>query len=262
MDKRILFDLTDLTKIEYTGDANMHKFPNNWDNMLDNMKIDRTLIPVEFLGSQLVEAIRKSDKLRTHVEHYDRQTQDHPDHSYAFIHKMLGKVVVEERQRKNKEHLLIDHAAARKRPTAAPAGVGVGAPNAKPETNTPAKPGRRERRRGGGEDGGESDSAKSDNSSRVLLKDIEYKDRCCIRHLWQKCEETVENGGCKFGPHAKVAPEIIQRHSLYLKMVEENGAPPNAKGKGKGKGKGKKGKGKGKDAAPALAGEAAAEPTP
>jgi hypothetical protein len=235
MDKRILFDLTDLTKIEYTGDANMHKFLNNWDNMLDNMKIDRTLIPAEFLGSQLIEAIRGSEKLRTHVEHYDRQTQDHPDHSYAFIHRMLGKVVVEERQRKNKEHLLIDHAAARRRPTAAPAS------------------------RGGSDDGGDGDSVKSDASVRVKLGDIEYKDRCCIRNLWQKCTETVENGGCKFGPHVKVAPEIIQRHSLYLKMVEENGAPK------KGKEKKGKGKGKGKDATPAAAGvelEAAAEPTP
>jgi hypothetical protein len=91
------------------------------------------------------------------------------------------------------------------------------------------------------------------------LGDIEYKDRCCIRNLWQKCTETVENGGCKFGPHVKVAPDVIQRHSLYLKMVEENGAPK------KGKEKKGKGKGKGKDATPAAAGvelEAAAEPTP
>jgi hypothetical protein len=221
------------------------------------MRIDRTLIPPEFLASQLVEAIRKSDKLRTYVEHYDRQTQDHPDHSYAFIHRVLGKVVVEERQRKNKEHLLVDHAAARKRPPATPAAV----QNAKPESETPAKPGRRERKRGGGDDGNNSDAAKSDTSSRIKLSEIEYKDRCCIRNLWQKCQETVENGGCRFGPHAKVAPEIIQRHSLYLKMVEENGAP-NAKSKGKGKGKKGKGKGKGKDAAPAVAEEVIAESTP
>jgi hypothetical protein len=170
---------------------------------------------------------------------------------------VLGKVVVEERQRKNKEHLLVDHAAARKRPPATPAAV----QNAKPESETPAKPGRRERKRGGGGDGNDSDTAKSDTSSRIKLSEIEYKDRCCIRNLWQKCQETVENGGCKFGPHARVAPEIIQRHSLYLKMVEENGAP-NAKGKGKGKGKKGKGKGKGKDAAPAVAVEVAAESTP
>ena len=76
------------------------------------------------------------------------------------------------------------------------------------------------------------------------MNNIEYKDRCCIRNLWHKCTEEVENGGCKFGPHTKAAPEVIQRHGLYVKMLAENGPPEkfkpdDTKGKGKGKGKGR-----------------------
>jgi hypothetical protein len=258
-DRQIQFDLNDLTKIEYPGDALMHKFLTNWDNMLSNMKVDRKLIPDEYLATQLVEAIRKSEKLRTYIEHYDRQQKSHPDHTYAFLHDNIRKVVIEERQRKNKEQLMVEHASARKKPTATPA-----VHNATSSADAPAKPGRRERRKPEGGDNG-SDSGKSDASTTVRLSSIEYKDRCCIRHLWKKCTEDVENGGCKFGPHLKKAPEIITQHSLYARMLTEHGPPDKFKPDGKGKGKGKdggKGKRKGKEAAPAIIGDAAADPQP
>ena len=67
----------------------------------------------------------------------------------------------------------------------------------------------------------------------------------------------MENGGCRFGPHADEAPDVVKGHPLYAIMLSENGAPGvNAKGAGKGK-KGAKGKGKGKNAAPAVGGDAA-----
>ncbi len=88
--------------------------------------------------------------------------------------------------------------------------------------------------------------------------DIPYKDRCCIRHLWGKCEEDVENGGCRFGPHTHIVPEVLLTHSYYVSMLAEHGTPTAKPAKGKGRGKGKN-KGKAKDAAPAVIGEAAAE---
>ena len=150
---------------------------------------------------------------------------------------------------------MVEHASARRRPPATPAVQG-----AKPGADTPAKPGRRERRRTeGGDDS--SDGGKSDASATVRLSSIEYKDRCCIRNCWKKCTEDVENGGCKFGPHLKNAPDLIKKHSLYVKMLAEHGPPEKFNPKGKGDGKGKdKGKRKGKEAAPAVVGDAAAEP--
>jgi hypothetical protein len=216
------------------------------------MKLERHLISDNFLETTLVGLIRKSDRLRAHVEHWDRMITGHADRSYAWIHGMIGKVVVEERQRRNREAMLQEHAQSQKT-TAAPAAT------SSPATSvTPTATNKRERRPRGTGDGG-SDDGRSTGSS-VRLGDIEYKDRCCIRHLWKKCEETVENGGCRYGPHIKNAPEIIQKHSLYINMLAENGAPEHPKGKGKGKGRGK-GKDKGKEAAPAEV-ETAPEPTP
>jgi hypothetical protein len=152
------------------------------------------------------------------------------------LHKMLSKVVVEKRQRRNKEQLIIEQAGSR-RPPAAPATPGT----AHAATD------------GNSSDGGSS----SGRAKRGFFKDVEYKDRCCIRHLWGKCTEEVENGGCRFGPHADEAPDVVKGHPLYAIMLSENGAPGvNAKGAGKGK-KGAKGKGKGKNAAPAVGGDAA-----
>jgi hypothetical protein len=189
-----------------------------------------------FLELMLYGLLGKSHEMRGHLEHYDRQVEDHPDRSYAYLHKMLGKVVVEKRQRRNREQLIVDQAGSHRRTTAAPATPGA----------TPAAA------EGYSSDGGSSGG----KAKRVLFKDLEYKDRCCIRHLWGKCNEEVENGGCKFGPHSEEAPEVVKGHPLYAIMISENGTPV---GKVKGAAKGRKGKdkgrGKGKNAAPAVGGE-------
>jgi len=243
----------------------MHKFLNDWDNMLDNMRIDRRLLDDKFLETRFVEIIRKSEDLRTYVEHYDRQLSEHPDRSYRFLHDMIRKVIVEKRQRRNKDALLQEHAATRKRPPTTPAFT----PNAPTGAGDAAvqSGGRRLQPKSGSDSGGsDSDSnsdARKNATPRVNLANVNYEDRCCIRHLWQKCTETVEDGGCKFGPHSKVAPEIVTRHSLYVNMVAEHGTPEEYKPKAKGKGKDKgKGKGKSKAAAPAVAEESDVEQTP
>ena len=93
------------------------------------------------------------------------------------------------------------------------------------------------------------------------MKDIAYKDRCCIRNLWCKCEEEVENGGCRYGPHTHIVPEVLLKHSYYVSMLAEHGTPTVKPAKGKGRGKGKS-KDKGKAAAPAVIGETAAGQQP
>ena len=54
------------------------------------------------LEDTMVSIIRKSEMVRTHNEYDDRLLRTHPDRCYRFILEMLRKVVVEERQRKNK----------------------------------------------------------------------------------------------------------------------------------------------------------------
>jgi hypothetical protein len=238
-EKHIQYDLYALTTMTYPGDPHMPKFLFDWNNMLGNMRAD-VKADLRFLELVLYNLLGKSHDMRGHLEHYDRQVDDHPDRSYAYLHKMLGKVVVEKRQRRNKEQLIIEQAGNR-RPTAAPATPGA----------TPAAT-----------DGNNSDGSSSGGKAkRGVFKDVEYKDRCCIRHLWGKCAEVVANGGCRFGPHSEEAPDVVKGHPLYAIMLSENGAPgDNAIGNPwqiKGAGKGKKGRGKGKNAAPAVGGEAA-----
>ena len=136
---------------------------------------------------------------------------------------------------------MVEHSASRKRPPAAPATSGTG----------------REAKGGGKKHGSDSDESDS-TAPRVNLMKLEYQDRCCIRNLWHKCTETVENGGCRFGPHAKIAPEVVTQHALYKSMLTEHGTPDKPKpDKSKGKGKGK---GKNNPAAPAVAGDEEEEP--
>jgi hypothetical protein len=199
----------------------------------------------------MVGVIRKSEDLKIYVDYYDRQFEDSPDRNYAYLHKTIEKVVLEKRQRLNKEALLVDHSAQRRsRPQVAAVLT--------PDPSTSAQKGK-PKGKGRGRSGGDYDSDNSSDSDRapsVRLFDIKYEDRCCIRNLWLKCTEDVEDGGCKFGPHVPVAPECVKGHHLYVSMEAENGTPAKPKpGKGKAKGKGK-----GKDVAPAVLGEAAPEP--
>jgi hypothetical protein len=154
---------------------------------------------------------------------------------------------LEKRHRLNKEALLVDHSASQRgRPPAAAVTTPDPTPNLKGKGKTKGKG------RGGSEDNA-SDSEGSDVASvkKIRLIDIAYQDRCCILNLWSKCEEDVENGGCRFGPHTSTVPDIMKKHSFYISTLAENGTPPVAPAKGKGRGRGK-GKGKNKDVAPAI----------
>jgi hypothetical protein len=256
-DKRIRFDLMNITSVAYPGDAHMAKFLYDWDDMLDNMKAGVTL-DQRFLEETLVGVIRKSDELKIYIDYYDRQFDDAPDRSYAYLHRTIAHVVLEKRRRLNKEALLVDHSASRRsRPPAAAA--------ATTPDPTPAHKGKGKGKGKGQVDNGDKDSDTNSDFSGwrsdggVRLIDMAYKDRCCIRNLWSMCEETVDGAGCRYGPHTPVVPECMKEHAYYLSMLADNGPPtlaaheaPKPKGKGKGKGKGK-------DAAPAAQGEAAAE---
>ena len=144
----------------------MAKFLHDWDNMLANMRADAfNIISAKLLEHTLVVLLRRSDKLRTYVERYDRQLVEHPDRSYKYLHDMLGKVVVEERQRCNKEILLIEYSSQRKKPPAA----AVLTPGMSDATSNPKGKGKNKgkgRGGGGGGDGDSSDSGKSDASTQ------------------------------------------------------------------------------------------------
>ena len=55
------------------------------------MSADSGTISDKLLEQTLVELLRKSEKLRTYVERYDRQLAAHRDRSYKYLHNMVGK---------------------------------------------------------------------------------------------------------------------------------------------------------------------------
>ena len=140
-DKRIKFDLMNITSIEYPGDAHMAKFLFEWDDMLNNMK-DGVTLDQKFLEEVMIGVIRKSEDLKIYVDYYDRQFKDSPDRNYAYLHKTIAKVVLEKRQRLNKEALLVDHSAQRRgRPQVAAVLT--------PDPNTSTQKGENQRKREG-----------------------------------------------------------------------------------------------------------------
>ena len=180
--KRIKFDLMNITSVVYPGDAHMAKFLFDWDDMLLNMK-DSVTLDDNFLEEVLLGVIRKSDDLKIHIDYYDRQFADHPDRSYAYPHTTIAKVILEKRHRINKEALLADHSASQRR---RPPTVAAATPDP-----TPTQKDKVDKREGKGRGcGGGSDATASDGGSshggseRVRLIDIPYKERCCIRNLW------------------------------------------------------------------------------
>ncbi len=252
-DKRIRFDLMNITSVVYPGDAHMAKFLFDRDDMLFNMKGGVTL-DQKFLEENLLGVIRKSDDLKTYIDYYGRQFDDHPDRSYAYLHKTIARVVLEKRHRVNKEALLVDHSASQRR---RPPTVAAVTPDPTSTQKGKGEKGKgKGKGRGGGSDATASDGGSSDGGSeRVSLIYIPYNERCCIRNLWLKCEGDVKDGGCRYGPHTHIVPDVLLKHSYYLGMLEENGTPTV-----KAKGKQDKGRGKGKDVAPAVAGTESADP--
>ncbi len=260
---RLQFSLRNLLEVEYAGDASVAKFINDWDYMLANMGDDLKMLNDKFLEDILSRILRNSDLMRTHIEYYDRQLQDHPDRCYTFLYGMLKKVSEEKQQRKNKEQWLADGSVGKKvrtpaNPVITPVPTRTHAPAPDPVGN------RQQRRRDREGDSGSEGGADRPRGGPA------WKDRCCIRNLWHKCEETVVDGSCSYGPHTRVVPEMLLTIPLYVKLLAEHGAPLDTKmagdkGKGKGKGKDKgngkgkgKGNGKGKPAATAIiVGEAA-----
>ncbi len=111
-DERIKYDLMNITSVTHPGDAHMAKFMFDWNDMLKNMKAGITLDP-KFL-EVLLGVIRKSEDLRIHAEHDDRQLKGHPDRTCAYIHAIITQVVLESRHRANKEALLVDHLDGRR----------------------------------------------------------------------------------------------------------------------------------------------------
>ena len=269
-EKRIQYSMHNLMSIEYPGDAQMSKFLRSWDHMLSNMQDNLRCLDEKFLEELLLGGIRKSERLKNYLDYYDRCLLDHLGRCYKYLHNTLGKVVIEDRQRKHKESLLSDVHAGRKKTQ--PVAAVTPTPNARTGGENATRSGTgggRQRRREPGDSASDHGGSESGGENSTNFRALERKDRCCIRNLWGKCDlEWTDALGCSFGPHTKVCPEPLTKLRLYENMLAEHGPPtlaPADKGKGKGKGKGKdkgKGKGKGKPPAPAVAAEAAAAPQP
>ena len=58
------------------------------------------------------------------------------------------------------------------------------------------------------------------------MKDIPEDSRCCIKHLWGRCQDPEK---CEFGPHLDKPTEAIKMHRLYIIMQKEHGEPTGPK---------------------------------
>ena len=233
------FELTALLNITYPGDARLGQFKDKWDHVVRNL---RSPISDRDLEGILVTKLRGSELLAPHLVYYDRLPRGHADRSYAWVSQLIDTIVESEREKRNTESLILDvsgkeQPAAQNRKQAMPATTTTDQQPQQQQTQQPPQQqtasggyattptGGRKGRQARGNTSPSSSAQNSPSGTPRAMKGITASDRCCIKHLWGKCQM---GDNCKYGPHRTfdVVPESIQNHTFYKTLSREHGPPP------------------------------------
>ena len=231
--RKASFELSTLLAIAWAGDKMLGQFKDRWDHIVRHL---RSPIGEQDLEEILVSKVRHSEILKPHLDYYDRLPSGHPDKTYFWVSQLIDTLVDKERQRHNKESLVLDASGKEQMPRqprkalAAQRGQDQG-PGSGGESRDPGQGGgspgqaggRRSKNQGAGTatPGGGSPRAEG-----KTLKELPEGSRCCIKHLWGRCK-TPET--CLHGPHLDKPTDGIRQHGLYLAMVKEHGEPTGPK---------------------------------
>ena len=217
--------------IEYPGDARMAEFEDRWDFVVRHL---RTRFNEADLEGILVKKLRKSELLKTHLDHYDRCPRGHPDRSYRWLCRLIDTVIVDRRDKRNTQSLILQASGKDQAPAKAPANPAKDGGKGDPKGDK--KPGKG---KGGGKgdgdakkdkDKGKGKTDKSASSGSESERDgkttaqIPEDQMCCISHLWGKCTKA----DCPFA-HRDKPTKGIKEHWLYRRNVKKLGPPTGPK---------------------------------
>ena len=95
----VFYSVTDLAKLEWMGDKQIHRFLMTWRLMLDQMQ---TIPPPEELTEILMQKMERSVVLKEDIGHFCRMEEDGPDRDSGFLVRAMGNYLDRERYRTNR----------------------------------------------------------------------------------------------------------------------------------------------------------------
>ena len=111
----VMYGATDLAKLEWMGDQQIHKFLTMWRLMMTKSRPE--------LSEILMQKMEKSVALKEDIAHYYRMDEGHRDKNYEFLIRTMEKYMDQERYRTNRANDLHSMLALANR------GVRSGAPS-------------------------------------------------------------------------------------------------------------------------------------
>ena len=95
----VIYGVTDLAKLEWMGDKQIHKFSMMWGLMPDQMQ---TTLPADGLADILLQKMEKSIVLKEDIGHFYRLDEDDPDRNCNFLIRSMEDYLDRERYRTNR----------------------------------------------------------------------------------------------------------------------------------------------------------------
>ena len=217
----VQYELSALMGLEYSGDRNMGRWKDHWDKMLRHCKTK--LGEKDKEGIFIAKFRDKSDRMKPHLEYYDRLPETHADRCYQFMSDVMDRLIEDERKRRNTDSLVLDASGKEQRPPkqVAPAathgsggggggggGGGSGGPGRGKGDGKGGKKGDKGGKNGGGRGNGKGpdgkptksppQSPRSDSGSDseggkgkrtrdfegLNIKDLEPDQKCCAYWFW------------------------------------------------------------------------------
>jgi len=242
-EEKDMFDLKVLWDLQYWGDAKLHPWKSHWDYLLRMQReppTDRTL------RSFFPLKLKTSTRLSKYLDEYERSCEGEPQKTYAYLDKMIEKVIKEDRSQAN----LASHAGYHdthsqppKKQPGAPATTDDSAGNPK---NDPTKKdgkggnkkgdkkGKGDGKGGKGKDGGKKGAGKGGDGGKAggtpKSNDAPKKpdpNRSCITNFFGKCKHGAHLGPgvkCDHGCHRKVPTDADRAHFFFKRMEAQHGA--------------------------------------
>ena len=232
------FELSALMDIEYAGDAKLAEFKSRWDFVVRHL---RTRLKEADLESILIKKLRGSELLRPHLEYYDRCPRGHEDRSYRWLCQLMDTMIVDQRDKRNTQSLILQASGKEQPPPKASGKVAKGGPDG--ESKTPKGGGKGKDGDKGGKGGGKGKGADgkkkgdgkgskkstgsgsdSEKSGGKATSEIPKDHMCCVSHLWGRCQKA----DCPYA-HRDQPTKGIKEHWLYVKNLKRLGPPTGPK---------------------------------
>ena len=242
-EEKDMFDIKILWDLKYWGDAQLHPWKAHWDYLL---RMQRDPPTDRNLRSFFPDKLKTSTRLVKYLDQYERACEGEPEKTFAYLDKMIEKVIKEDRCKANVASHAGYHDGLSQGPKkhAAPATTddSAGNPKTDPKKDDGKKgkggkggqkgkgdgkggKGGKDGKKGGGKggDGGKSgDTPKANEPAKKA-----DPNKSCITNFFGKCKLGAHLGPgvkCDYGCHRKVPTDTDRAHFLFKKMEAQHGA--------------------------------------